>query len=136
MSETENEHTQISPRSLAEWISFSIALFVLSIVIGLVIYSGVTIQDRPPILTVTSQSDIRQVEEQFYLTFEVTNSGGGTVESVQVIAELSIEGKVIETGEVQIDFLSAGEVSLGAFIFTHNPTLGELSVRVASYKLP
>lgn len=136
MNHPESDRPEVTPRSLAEWISFAIASIVLSIVVALVIYSWVTIQDKPPILKVTKESEIRQVEEQFYLTIEVTNSGGGTVESVEVLAELSIEGKIVETGQIQIDFLSAGEVRLGTFIFTHNPDFGELSVRVVSYKLP
>lgn len=136
MNEPEQDRPHVTPRSLAEWISFTIALVVLSFVVGLVFYSWATIQDSPPVLAVKTESDIRQVEGQFYLPIEVTNSGGGTVESLEVVAELSIDGEVVETGQIQIDFLSAGEIGLGAFIFSHNPSRGELSVRVVSYKLP
>jgi uncharacterized protein (TIGR02588 family) len=64
------------------------------------------------------------------------NSGGDTAESVQIMAELMIDGKVTETGEQQIDFLSSGESEEGAFIFTKNPRQGQLNLRVGSYKLP
>jgi uncharacterized protein (TIGR02588 family) len=53
-----------------------------------------------------------------------------------VIAELSINGKVEEDGEQQIDFLASGETEEGAFVFSRDPRQGELVVRVASYKLP
>ena len=136
MSNLDRDRPKATPRSLAEWISFSIALFVLSLVVGLVIYSWITVQNQPPTLTVKTRSDVRQAEGQFYVPFEVTNTGGGTVESVQVIAQLTINGQIVETGQTQIDFLSSGEVSSGAFVFNHNPAQGNLSIRVASYKLP
>lgn len=52
--------TQPTPRSVAEWISFTIALCLLGTLIGLVVYSWVSIQDKPPIVKVKLQSDIRQ----------------------------------------------------------------------------
>lgn len=103
MTHPESDRPEVTPRSLAEWISFTIASILLSIVVALVIYSWVTIQDKPPILNVKTDSDLRQVERQFYLPIEVTNSGGGTVESVEVLAELSSEGKIVETGQIQIN---------------------------------
>ena len=137
MSNLDNNNPQATPRSLAEWISFSIALCLLGIVLGLVIYSWVTIQDKPPILVVKeTESDIREAEGQFYIPFEATNSGGGTVQSVEVVAQLLINGQVVETGQTQIDFLSGGEISSGVFVFSHDPSQGELLIRVSSYQLP
>jgi len=72
----------------------------------------------------------------FYVPFAVTNTGGGTAASVQVIAELRFQGKVEATGEQQFDFLSNGETEKGAFVFNRNPRDGELILRVTSYKLP
>lgn len=66
----------------------------------------------------------------------VTNIGGMTAESVQVIGELRVAGSVQEQGEQQIDFLSADEQAEEAFIFSRAPTSGEIAVRVASYKVP
>jgi len=68
--------------------------------------------------------------------FTVTNTGGETAESVQIIAELRVNGEVLESGDQQIDFLSSGETQEGAFIFSRNPTQGQLIVRSSSYKLP
>jgi uncharacterized protein (TIGR02588 family) len=63
----------------------------------------------------------------------VTNDGAETAESVQVLAELEIDGKVVESGEQQVDFLSKGEREEGAFIFSRNPQSGKLTIRIASY---
>lgn len=58
------------------------------------------------------------------------------MESVQVLAELRIDGEVQETGEQRIDFLTSNEKKTGAFVFRQNPEQGQLILRVASYQLP
>ncbi|MEA5627929.1 TIGR02588 family protein [Nostoc sp. UHCC 0251] len=128
--------TEQPPRSIAEWVTFSVALLILAIIVSLVGYTWLNEKDQPPILSVTKKQTIREVDGRFYVPFEVENSGGETAESVQIMAELLINGKVTETGEQQIDFLSSGETEEGAFIFSHNPRQGQLNVRVSSYKLP
>ncbi|MBE9052812.1 TIGR02588 family protein [Nostocales cyanobacterium LEGE 11386] len=129
--------TETKPeRSLAEWITFGISLSILVVVIGLVGYMWLNEKNQPPILSVHKKQTIREIEGNFYVPFEIVNTGGETAESVQIIAELQIADKVVETGEQQIDFLSDGEKEEGAFIFSQNPLQGQLTVRVASYKLP
>jgi uncharacterized protein (TIGR02588 family) len=122
-------------RLLPEWITFFCASLIVAAIAGLVIYEWVTESNEPPILSISRQ-DIRETQGQFYVPFTVTNQGGVTAEAVQVSGELQIEGQPIEMGEQQIDFLSKGEQNEGAFIFNHDPSIGELKVRVASYKLP
>ncbi|MEQ9620913.1 TIGR02588 family protein [Coleofasciculus chthonoplastes] len=137
MSDQSSDQTNSSHRSPAEWVSFTIALFILITIVGLVTFRGLGRDSQPPILCVTvKQTDIRQVEMQYYVPFTVTNSGGRTAESVQVMAELTTAAGVQESGEQTINFLSSGEIQEGAFIFSHPPQEGDLKVRVASYKLP
>jgi uncharacterized protein (TIGR02588 family) len=88
------------------------------------------------VFTVVQQGVVERVNDQFRVSFTLANDGGQTAEAVQVVAELSQNGEVIEAGEQQIDFLSVGEQEEGAFLFTQNPSQAELSIRVASYKLP
>ncbi|MEH1908500.1 TIGR02588 family protein [Nostoc sp.] len=123
-------------RSMAEWVTFSVASLILAIIISLVGYTWLNEKNQPPMLSVTKKQTIREIDGQFYVPFEVVNNGGDTAESVQIMAELLINGKVTETGEQQIDFLSSGESEEGAFIFSQNPRQGKLNLRVASYKLP
>lgn len=134
MNDTE-EVKKKQPRSTAEWTTFSIALLILTTLIGLVTYKWITQKDQPPLLSVTPETEIRQAPGQFYVPFSIINTGGATAESVQVIAELSINGEV-ESGEQQIDFLASGEKQEGAFVFSRDPRQGKLVIRVASYKLP
>lgn len=119
-----------------EWITFTIASLIVAIIVGLVLFIWVTQNDQPPLLSVTVDSEIRQEQGQYYVPFSITNTGGGTAESVQVIGELRVNGEVEEQGEQQIDFLSSNEKEEGAFIFQRDPNQAELLIRVASYKLP
>ncbi|AFY66023.1 TIGR02588 family protein [Geitlerinema sp. PCC 7407] len=123
-------------RSFAEWVSFAIAAAIIASVLGLVAYTWATGDTQPPVLETEITPEVRQAGSQFYIPFSVTNTGGGTAESVQVIAELRVNGEVIETGEQQFDFLSGGEKAEGAFVFQRDPAQGDLSLRVASYSLP
>jgi len=137
MSDQSPESANLLTRSPAEWVSFIIALFILITLVGLVAFRGLSAESQPPILSITlKQTEIRQIERQFYVPFTVTNSGGKTAESVQVVAELTTAEGIQESGEQNINFLSSGEIEEGAFIFSYSPQAGDLKVRVASYKLP
>ncbi|MEG4228698.1 TIGR02588 family protein [Microcoleus sp. N9_B2] len=134
MSESNNEQQQ--KRAPAEWVTFAIACLILFTVTGLVLYNWVTKKQEPPVISVTRNAQIRETQGQFYVPFTVTNTGGETAESVQIIAELRVNGEIVESGDQQIDFLSSGETQEGAFIFSRDPRQGELIVRSSSYKLP
>lgn len=133
MTESNEEQSKRTP---AEWATFAIASFILATIIGLVVYSWLTKKQEPPIISVTRNTPIRFEKGQFYVPFAVTNTGGETAESVQVIAELREGGEVLESGDQHIDFLSSGETEEGAFIFSRDPRQGELIVRSSSYQLP
>lgn len=121
----------------AERITFMISCIIVGILIGLVILVWFTEGNDSPIISVKStMSEIRTAPGQFYVPFQVTNTGGGTAEAVHVVGELRINGQVEEFGEQEIDFLSKGEVAEGAFIFSRDPRNNQLSVRVSSYRLP
>ena len=122
-------------RSLAEKVSFSVSLSIVGIIIALICYTWVTGDSNPPILSVT-ESRVRQVNSQYYVPFTVTNYGGETAESVEIVAKLTLSREIVETGRQQIDFLSRKEERSGEFIFSKDPQQGKLVIRVASYKLP
>ncbi len=131
------EDKQEQKRTTAEWVTFSIASSILVAVVGLVSFTWIKQPaQKPPVLLVKSNKPLRKLNGQYYVPFEVVNRGGQTAASVQVKAELRINGKVEETGEQQIEFLSRRERETGAFIFSQNPKEGELILRVASYKSP
>ena len=123
-------------RSFSERVSLGLSLFIVGIIVSLVCYTWITGDNNPPILNVTTRSQIREVDRQYYVSFTVTNDGSETAESVEIVAELFLPGQIMETGRQEIDFLSRKEKQSGEFIFSKNPQQGELNIRVASYKLP
>ncbi len=136
MSDTSNRSdTERGERSPAEWVTFLVASAILLAVVGLVLYDWLGTPDILPQLNVT-QGDIRTVGEQFYVPFTVENTGGDTAQNVQIVAELRVNGEMLEDGEQQIEFLSEGETEEGEFVFREDPQSGELTLRVASYTAP
>jgi uncharacterized protein (TIGR02588 family) len=135
-SKSKNGDPKKSSRSLAEWLSFGISSLIVGITAGLVIYSWATGKNSPPILAIQRTEPVREENGQFYVPFEISNTGGETAESVQVIAELKVKQAIQESGDLQIDFLSEGETANAAFVFQTDPLQGDLVVRVASYKTP
>jgi uncharacterized protein (TIGR02588 family) len=124
------------PRSMAEWVTFGIASSILSAIAGLVIYVWVSDRYAPPSISLERNPEIRETDGKFYVPFEVTNRGGETVESLQIMAELKVNNEIVESGDQQIDFLSKDEKEEGTFVFQRDPRQGELTVRVAGYKVP
>lgn len=123
-------------RSWAEWITFTITATVLCVLVALVIVDWVVTQDRPPAFTVQVVDRVRLEAGRYYVPFSIQNTGGRVARTVQVTAELHIDGLDDETGEQQIDFLSGQEIKRGSFVFNHNPKDGEITLRVASYRSP
>jgi len=123
-------------RTLAEWISFVVSCLVLAALIGSIVLSWASNRNNPPALSVEA-GPIRVAEEQYYVPFVVANSGGEGVESIQVIAKLQNgeETDDAEMGEQTIDSLSGGDAEQGSFVFSQDPREGELTLRVASYRV-
>ena len=123
-------------RSTAEQISFFLALMILLGIIGCVGYLWKSDRTQSPSILEISTHSLEQRQTNYYVPFTVTNLGGTTATTVQVIAELRIDNEIAEWGEQTIDFLSRDEEAEGAFVFIRNPNDGELIVRVASYSAP
>ncbi len=136
-SATPNESQgPLAQRSAAEWVTFTVAALILLGLVGLIFFDWQTNQNRPPAFAVAVSEAVRVTDGRYYVPFAITHTGGRIARMVQVTAELDIAGVDEETGEQQIDFLSGHETKAGSFVFTHDPQVGDLVVRVASYRLP
>lgn len=125
----------MSRSDFIEQVSFALSLVVLLAVLGGARYLWVCDRNPdPPTLEISS--DVEQRQGKYYVPFTVTNIGEETAATVQVVAELRVDGELVEWGAQEIDFLSRKEEAEGSFIFVRNPTEGELVVRVASYSRP
>lgn len=130
------ERARRPARSAAEWAAFGVALAILFFVVGAITSLWARGDDRPPHVVVEQEGDIRKVGAQFYVPVVVTNRGGRTAENVQILAELTRDGEVVEDGEQAIDFLAGGETEELEFVFTEDPGSGQFTVRAGSFAVP
>lgn len=135
MSNSKSTKQSLLSSSVPELVTFYVSLAIVGLIIGLIVYCWVRGENRPPILSVSLEPQ-QQIEGQYYLPFTVKNGGDQTAEAVEIIAELTGKNDLKETGNQQIDFLSGGETTSGAFVFSSDPQQGVLVTRVASYKNP
>ncbi|MEM8808570.1 MAG: TIGR02588 family protein [Cyanobacteria bacterium P01_G01_bin.38] len=125
----------LAKRSLAEWITLTISTAILIGLVGLVLYDWQINQNRPPLFQIEFAS-AQAIDNHYYVPFVIKNTGGQVARTVQVSAELRLDNAPDETGAQDIDFLSANERKRGSFVFDHDPNQGQLTVRVASFRLP
>ncbi|HZG95296.1 MAG TPA: TIGR02588 family protein [Mycobacteriales bacterium] len=133
---TDRARSRRDPRSPAEWVTFTVAALIVGGIAGAVAWLWIRGFDRPADAVVRRSGPVRQVGSRFYVRVEVDNRGDRTAQAVQVVAELTQRGEVVEEAEQTVDFLSGGEVETVEFVFTEDPASGELAVRVAGFLLP
>ena len=74
-----SEDKQQQKRTIAEWITFSVASLILIAVVGLVSFTWIKKSaQKPPILIINSNKPLRKLDGKYYLPFEVVNHGGET----------------------------------------------------------
>jgi uncharacterized protein (TIGR02588 family) len=123
-------------RTQAEWISFAVALAVLTAVVALLIYTWVNTSDLPPHMKVLRSGTIREAEGEYYVPFTVENRGGRTAQAVRIVAEWQEPGAPLRTAEQEIDFLAPGEQEQGTFVFPRDPRRSRLVLRVSGFRNP
>ena len=125
-----------SPRTAAEWWTFGIAIALIAAVVAVILASWAFGVTGPPVLEARPTGPAKPQGAAYRVPFEVKNSGGEAATSVQVLAELTIDGELVGEGEQSISFLSGGERERGVFLFDQDPGRGVLTIRVASYARP
>jgi uncharacterized protein (TIGR02588 family) len=120
----------------AEGVTLAIASLIVALLVGLILFIWATQSHEDPIVQVNRQGDIHTEQGFYYVPFAVKNVGGGTAESVEIVAELRRNGEVEEEGQMQIDFLSSQEEQEGVFIFENDPASGDFTLRASGYRLP
>lgn len=123
-------------RTRAEWWTFAVALCLVGLVVGVILAGWITGPSGPPVLVAGRSGPVIHEGSVYRVPFEVRNDGGDAATSVQVVAELTIDGERAGGGEQSVMFLSGGERERGQFLFREDPALGELTIEVTSYALP
>lgn len=124
------------PRTVAEWWAFGIALAIVAAIVAVVLVTWVAAPSGPPDVRARQSGPVERSGDAYRVPFEVRNEGGEAAAAVQVVAELTVDGRVEGEGEQSIAFLSGGERESGAFLFPADPATGELEISVASFAHP
>lgn len=121
-------------RTPAEWITFGISVAILLVVVGLIASQAVG-SDSSALPRVLRTGPVERRGDRFLVPVEIRNEGGGTAETVQVTAELTLGEETIEADQT-VEFLAQGERAEVVFVFEDDPASGELDIRVSSYTVP
>lgn len=119
-------------RSTAEWVTLSVSLAILSLLIGLVLYVSFSGSDESATIGVQPVlEEVRRDGDTHYLPVQVTNGGDRTAEDVQV--QLTLESGEVEPASATftIRFLAGGERKRGVVAFQMDPANGELRSSVS-----
>lgn len=118
-----------------EWLIGGISAVLVVALLSYLAYLGMAADDRPPEFAVTVE-EIEKVGERFHINVAVTNPGDSTAAGVIVRARLGERGELVETGEIEFDYLPAGSTRRGAFVFTNDPVSRDLELSVLGYTEP
>ncbi len=89
--------------------------------------------DRPPAFAFTV-AEILPSSGRHMVRFLVRNTGGKAAETIAVRGQLMAQP--VETAELEIDFLAAGEEREGALLFTADPRVYPLELSTYSFSDP
>ena len=123
----QREQGQHSASETASRVSLAISLLVLSVVVGLVVYTYVAGGDQPSTITVEPHYDeLRLANGQYYLPLTIDNVGGETAEALLVQLTHTPPSGEPHTAEFTIDFLAGGENTEAVATFNSDPREGTL----------
>jgi uncharacterized protein (TIGR02588 family) len=119
-----------------EWVIGGISGLLIIALLGYLGYRAMSADGRPPDFAATVES-VERAGDVFHVSIAVTNPGDETVAGLVVQATLDSAGEMIETGEIEFDYLPAGSTRRGAFVFKNDPArAGELRLFVLGYTDP
>lgn len=122
-------------RTTAERVSMAISLAVVMAVLA-----GIgSLLLRPDAADANFVLEVAAVRERgldHHVLVRVRNDGDRTVENVQVVAALRIDGEEPLEGEQLVLFLAPSTEEEVVFVFNRDPNEGTLDLRVASYATP
>ena len=121
------------PRSLAEWVSLGVSAAVVLAVVALIL-AQVPGEDEPA-APAARIDEVREVEGSYHVEVMVENLGHAAATQVQVVAELTTP-EATYTGDQTVEILSGGAERSLVFVFTEDPSSGDLRVDVSGFATP
>ncbi|HYG87600.1 MAG TPA: hypothetical protein VD978_15180 [Azospirillum sp.] len=117
------------------WIVSGIGLLLFLGAVGVLGYEGLFRSTGDPVI-VLSVEDVSHDGTRWHARIRAENTGGSTGARVRVVGYLMSGSTVVETAEVEFDYLPAGSTQRGGLFFDRNALTHELRLRVLGYAAP
>lgn len=121
--------------SWTAWIASGIGLLLFVGTVGMLGYEGLFRNGGDPVITL-SVEDVVHDGRRWHARIRAENTGGATGARVRVVGHLVSGTTVLETAEVEFDYLPAGSTLRGGLYFDRDASAHELRLRVLGYVEP
>ena len=120
---------------ICEWLAAGTGLVLTLVVIGYLIFDGVTAGDGPPELSVVG-APAQAVASGFVLPLTVRNDGPTTAAEVEVRGTLERGGAVVEERRARFAHVPAEGEAMGGLMFETDPRTARLRLAAQGYAEP
>jgi len=118
-----------------EWTVFALALVLVSLTLGYLLYAGSTMNEEPPSIEVRVGTP-EQKQFNFIVPVTVVNHGDETAEGVRVEVIMESADKQQSRSDLDIPFLPRRATREGWVTFEQDPRGAKLRARVLGYQKP
>jgi uncharacterized protein (TIGR02588 family) len=125
-------------KSTAEWVTLSLSVLVVGalVVVALVEESRRQEGDAAGLRVTFDAESVAQSGESFYVPYTVINTGSEAISSAEIWIEVSEGARVVESAEINVQFLPLQGRQQGLFVTTRDPARFALRSRVESLQFP
>jgi uncharacterized protein (TIGR02588 family) len=125
-------------KSIAEWVTLSLSVLVVGALIVVALVEESQRQDGDgPALQVTFDTERATARGQsFYIPYTVINTGSQAISSAEIWIEVYDGEQVVESAEINVQFLPLHGKQDGMFVTTQDPTSHSVRGRIESLQFP
>ena len=125
-------------KSIAEWVTLSLSVLVVGTLIAVALVEESRRQDGDgTALQVTSDTERAAArDESFYIPYTVVNTGSEAIASAEIWIDVYDGERVVESAEINVQFLPLQGTQDGTFVTTHDPAAHSLRTWIESLQFP
>jgi uncharacterized protein (TIGR02588 family) len=125
-------------KSIAEWVTLSLSVLVVGALVVVALVEESQRQDGDgPALQVTFDTERATARgESFYIPYTVVNTGSQAISSAEIWFEVYNGEQVVESAEINVQFLPLQGKQDGMFVTMQNPASHAVRSRVESLQFP
>ena len=117
------------------WIASGIGLLLFLGTVGVLGYEGLFRNGGDPVIVLGVET-VTHDGTRWHARIRAENTGGSAGARVRVVGQLLSGSAVVETAEVEFDYVPAGSTQRGGLFFDRDVSAHELRLRVLGYAEP